>query len=374
MLAACLLLALAAFMIALTGLVLLIRISHRLGALDTPAMTGQVKMARRQVPNTGGIAIVLAVGLPMAGILTASLIAPDLLISVLHNQDLASGLRDQAPAGLWLLGGVLAIHALGLVDDRVPLPPIPKLLVILAVSLAVVMLTRTRLLELLDPVAGGAWLSITITVLWFGVVTNAMNFMDNMDGVSTSAGLIASACLMSAMLLTGHWFVAGLLALLAGALSAFLIFNFPPARIFMGDGGSLVVGFLLAFSTTRGTYYAEDLAIGAAPHAVLMPLIVLAIPLYDFTSVTLVRISQGKSPFKGDLQHFSHRLRRRGLGARQTVGVIAGLSAACGLGAIVFMVLPPWGAILLGFQTLILLLVLAVLERGSVVREESFDA
>ena len=105
-----------------------------------------------------------------------------------------------------------------------------------------------------------------------------------------------------------------------------------------------------------------------------MPLIVLAVPLYDFTSVTLVRISQGKSPFRGDLQHFSHRLRQRGLGARQTLGVIAGLSAACGLGAIVFMVLPPWGAILLGCQTLILLLVLAVLERGSVVREGSFDA
>ncbi len=370
MLAACLVSALGAFVIALVGLRALIRISHRVGAFDTPAMPGQVKMESRQVPNTGGIAIVLAIALPLAGVLLASHFLPEATARLLGSRDLADGLRSQAPKGLWLLAGVLLIHGLGLIDDRRPLPAIPKLLVMLGVSLGVVVLTKTRLLELLDPLAGGAWLSIAITVLWFGVVTNAMNFMDNMDGVAGSAALIASVCLMSAMLLTGHWFVAGLLALLVGALSAFLVFNLPPARIFMGDGGSLVLGFLLAFATTRGTYYGENLSIGAAPHAVLMPLIVLAIPLYDFTSVTLVRISQGKSPFKGDLQHFSHRLRRRGLGPRQTIAVIAGLGAACGLAAIVFMVLPAWGAVLMGIQTLVLLLVLAVLERGSIVREE----
>ncbi len=367
----CLLLIPVAFCVALPATWGVIRVSHRLGVLDTAPIDGQTKMARRQVPNTGGVAITLAFCLPLLAGLAAFGFFGDALSEQLAPLDpeLTEGLRREIPSALWLLAGVVCIHVLGLLDDRRPMGAPVKLAVILAVSAGVVVLTDTRLLELLDEPAGGTWASIAITILWFGVVTNAMNFMDNMDGVAGGAGAIASGCLLAAMLLTGHWFVAGALALLLGAILGFLVFNLHPARVFMGDGGSLVIGFLLAFLTTRATYYAPDLATHVAgAHAVFVPLLILAVPLYDFTSVTLVRIAQGKSPFKGDLQHFSHRLTRRGLSVRQTAAVIAALTGATGLAGVVLPWLPAWGAILLAIQTVILLLVLALLERASATR------
>ncbi len=366
----CLLLIPISFAIALPATWGVIRLSHRLGALDSDAIEGQTKMARRQVPNTGGVAITLAFCLPVIiGVVVFSAMGESIseMIPSL-NAELVAGLKAESSSALWLLLGVAIIHVLGLVDDRRPLGPFLKLGVILTVSAGVVLLTGTRLLELLDGRVGGTWASIAITVLWFGVVSNAMNFMDNMDAVAGGAGAIACGCLLAAMLLTGHWFVAAGLALLLGSILGFLVFNLHPARVFMGDGGSLVIGFLLAFLTTRATYYAPDLDLGthaAGAHGVFVPLLILAVPLYDFTSVTLVRISQGKSPFKGDLQHFSHRLTRRGLSVRQTAAVIAALTAATGLAGVVLPWLPPWGALLLAIQTVILLLVLALLERAS---------
>src|SRR5207244_10275947 len=121
----------------------------------------------------------------------------------------------------------------------------------------------------------------------------------------------------------------------------FLVFNFPwggqPATIFMGDGGSLVIGFLLGFLTVRTTYVSagvEGPGLGSAWYGVFMPLVVLAIPLYDFCSVTLIRLSQGKSPFVGDLQHFSHRLVKRGLSKRAAVVVIYGFTAVPAIGGV----------------------------------------
>jgi len=216
-----------------------------------------------------------------------------------------SGIRDQIPSALMLIGALTAIHVLGIIDDRRPLGPFLKIAMVVGVSTALIMATDTRLLTLLDSRAGGPWLSIAITVGWFVVITNAMNFMDNMDGLTGGVTVIAGACLLAAALLGGQWFVAAMLALLVGSTFGFLVLNFPPARIFMGDGGSLVIGFLLAFLTTRTTYYDPAvLASGVGGiHSVLIPLIVLAIPLYDFSSVTLIRLRQGKSPFVGDLGH-----------------------------------------------------------------------
>src|SRR5690606_21905185 len=103
-----------------------------------------------------------------------------------------------------------------------------------------------------------------------------------------------AALFLVAALLNAQWLIAAMLALLIGSLAAFLCFNFPPASIFMGDGGSLVVGFLLAFLTIRTTYFGHDPDTGW--YGVFMPLVVLAIPLYDLVSVTLIRLRQGKSP------------------------------------------------------------------------------
>jgi UDP-GlcNAc:undecaprenyl-phosphate GlcNAc-1-phosphate transferase len=232
-------------------------------------------------------------------------------------------------------------------------------------AVAVPALSDTRLLTLLDAHVGGPWLSIVITAVWFLVVTNAMNFMDNMDGLAGGVGVVASACFLAAALMQGQWFVGACLALLIGSLLGFLVFNFPlrkPATIFMGDSGSLVLGFTLAFLTARTTYYNAFDPEGTRWHAVFMPLIVLAVPLYDFVSVVLIRLSQGKSPFVGDLQHLSHRVVRRGLSKRAAVMAICGFTAITGSNGVFLGQMTPMAAVFAGVQTLLVLVVIALIE------------
>lgn len=345
-------------------------LGHRLNALDSAGVAGQVKEAQRRIPNLGGIAVFWAFVAPATFIVAGAkffsgTVLPEWMGSV---RDYVPGVASEAARAAWMLGGLKVMHAMGLWDDRKPLGPFLKLGVMLVTFTVVIWMTDTRLLTMLDEHVGGTWLSIAITVLWFGVVTNAMNFMDNMDGLSGGTGAIAAALFMVATMVNGQWFVAGCLALLVGGLLGFLWFNFPRkggATIFLGDGGSLVVGYLLAFLTTRTTYVHEVNAVNVSHwYSVLMPLVVLAIPLYDFVSVVLIRLSQGKSPFVGDLQHFSHRLVRLGLSKRAAVCVIYGFTAVTGVAGISLGSLAPWQAILVGVQVLLILLVLAVFERA----------
>jgi UDP-GlcNAc:undecaprenyl-phosphate GlcNAc-1-phosphate transferase len=140
----------------------------------------------------------------------------------------------------------------------------------------------------------------------------------------------------------------------------------------MGDGGSLAVGFLLAFLTIRTTFYrpqdvmpgSSDASVLSPWYAVLMPLCVLAVPLYDLASVILIRGSQGRSPLVGDRQHFSHRLVAAGLSVRRTVAVICGCTAITGIGGIMLSVATGWQAILIGVQVLLVLIVIALYEHG----------
>jgi UDP-GlcNAc:undecaprenyl-phosphate GlcNAc-1-phosphate transferase len=143
-------------------------------------------------------------------------------------------------------------------------------------------------------------------------------------------------------------------------LLGFLIFNFPPASIFMGDAGSLVVGFFVALLTLRTDYYRQ--AQSGSWYPVLLPLIAVAVPLYDFASVTLLRIRQGKSPFVGDTQHFSHRLRRQGLTDRQTVLTLYLATLCTGLGATFLYQVNLVGAILIVAQTLMIVGIIGVFE------------
>lgn len=343
---------------------LMIRLGHRLETFDTEAIAGQQKMARRRIPNTGGVAITAAFVGPVALGLLGVFALPDLIQRLAPaSSELLPGVRAEAKSAAGLLGCVAALHVIGLVDDRRPLGPWSKLAVMVLAGAACSMLTGTRLLTMLDAHVGGPWLSYVITVAWFVLITNAMNFMDNMDGLSGGCAAVASACFLVAALLAGQWLIASMLALLIGALLGFLRFNFPPAKIFMGDGGSLVVGFLLAFLTARTTFY--DPARAGGWYALFMPFLVLAVPLYDFVTVTAVRLAQGKSPFVGDLNHFSHRLRRRGLSGRQVALVVYGLTGATGIAGIILTTADALGAVLLGAQVLLILCTLGLFEYGA---------
>lgn len=328
------------------------RLGRRLNAMDAAGVAGQVKVDARRVPNIGGVGVVVGLVVPIIG---ALVLAP--IIEGPHREatDPSAVVLD----AIILLAAIALLHVLGLIDDRKPLGPLIKLGLMVLPAVAIPVLTDSRLLTLFDAYPGGEALSVAITALWLLAMTNAMNFLDNMDGLSAGVAAIAGAFLTAAMLLAGQWFVAGLSACVVGACLGFLPHNFPKARVFMGDGGSLVLGFVLGFLSVRGTYVTEG---GSQWWGVLLPVLVLAVPLYDLTTVVGLRLSQGKSPLVGDLQHVSHRLADRGLGRRGAVLVLWAFSMIAGASGLLLLTVNATGAIIIGVQAVVLMGVLGVLE------------
>jgi UDP-GlcNAc:undecaprenyl-phosphate GlcNAc-1-phosphate transferase len=250
------------------------------------------------------------------------------------------------------------LHGLGLLDDKHHLGPFVKLIVQLAAALLVAGAGEIRFSFFIS----NPYITTLLTVLWMVVIINAFNFLDNMDGLSAGIGAICSAMLLSAALTSGQVFVGAFLALLIGVLLGFLVYNFAPAKIFMGDAGSLLVGLFVAVATIQTTYYRPDTQSGMW-FSTFMPLVVLAVPLYDFISVTILRLWQGKSPFVGDKQHFSHRLVARGMSRRQAVLTIYLATACTGLGATFLDEVSSAGAVLIFIQTMLIVLIIAILEQ-----------
>ena len=189
-----------------------------------------------------------------------------------------------------------------------------------------------------------------------------------MDGLAAEVSVIAGGFLMASAILNEQWFIAATLAVLVGSTAGFLLFNLPPARIFMGDGGSLVIGLALAVLVARTTFYnpvEAGTGLGTAWYGVFMPLAILAVPLYDLLTVSVLRISQGKSPLVGDQQHYSHRLVNRGFSRRSAVFFIWSIAIITGIAGVSLAHLAPWQAILVGVQVLLILGLLGVLEHAS---------
>ncbi len=256
------------------------------------------------------------------------------------------------------------MHLLGLWDDRKPLGPYVKLIAQLSIISLLVVGYDLRALAILDKLGWGKFPSWVVTILWIGAITNAFNFLDNMDGLSAGIAAVCATAFLITALSIGQYFVAGMLALLVGALLGFLCFNFPPATIFMGDSGSLLVGLLLGILTIRTTYLPAGVDIARGWYALFAPVIVLALPLYDFIVVSIIRVSRGKSPFVGDTNHFSHRLVARGMSRRTAVLCLYLITAATSIAAIILPhVGSTFGAMLIFGQTILILCVVALLEQ-----------
>jgi len=255
-----------------------------------------------------------------------------------------------------ILLSVFILFLLGLWDDLKHLGPFTKLAVQFAVAIIAAFFGDIRVELFIQSKIATSLLS----AVWIVLIINAFNFLDNMDGLTAGIAVIASCILFTAAAISGQVFVGGLAIVFIGTLMGFLVFNFPPAKIFAGDAGSLVIGFFVALLTLRTTYYHEAQSGPAYP--VFMPLIVMAVPLYDFVSVTLLRIIQGKSPFVGDTQHFSHRLKKRGLTATQTVLTLYLATLCTGLGATFLYQVNLTGAILIFAQTFMILAIIAIFE------------
>ncbi|MEI8197190.1 MAG: MraY family glycosyltransferase [Phycisphaerae bacterium] len=366
------------------------RMALRWGLMDQPGLR---KVHELPMPRNGGIGIFAGIALPMIAAMVAVLLMPQRTGGESSHTTMAllyrhlPGLRAHLPLALLLLGCTLGIHVLGLWDDRKALAPWPKLLGQLLLAALLVVLGEGvqpgafRTLTVLEkwvPVPYVGWvLSAGMTVIWIVAVTNAFNFLDHMDGLSAGVALIAGVMFLVAAALAGQWFVCGLLAVFLGAVAGFLFHNFPPAIIFMGDGGSLVLGFFLAALTIRTTYVPP--AVGEAAsggggggggtggggwYSVLAPVIILAVPLYDMIIVSVLRISRGRSPMTGDTNHFSHRLVRAGFSKRSAVLVIYAVTLALGISApLLSRADNDTTALLIALQVLAMLVVIGILER-----------
>jgi len=257
---------------------------------------------------------------------------------------------------LIILLSVVVLFALGLWDDKKNLGPFFKLAVQFAVAIVAAAFGEVRVEFFIESKIAASVLS----AFWIVLIINSFNFLDNMDGASAGIAVIVSSILFTAAALSGQILVGGLALVFIGTLLGFLLFNFPPARIFMGDAGSLVIGFFVALLSLRTTYYHE--AQSGRWFPVFMPLVVMAVPLYDFMSVTILRISQGKSPFVGDTQHFSHRLKRHGLTDVQAALTLYLATLCTGLGATFLYQVDLAGTILVFVQTVLVLSIIAVFE------------
>ncbi len=344
-----------AFAVSLIGTLVVRRCAIRFNFVDRPA--GH-KGHEKPVALGGGIAIVVAIISPIVlGTALARMLGrddlPEWIPSLFATH--AEGIASKLGMVLAICGGAIVLHIVGLIDDRRALGPIPKFVVQIAVALFIAGPMGIRAVEALGPP-----LSICLTVLWIVLITNAFNFLDNMDGLSAGVAMIAAAIFGVTSMMAGQVFVPVLAWVVAGSLLGFLVFNFSPASIFMGDAGSLVVGYMMAVLTILTTFY--DPSKGSEPLGVIVPIVVLAVPLYDVTSVVIHRLRLGISPFRGDRRHFSHRLVRKGLTERGAVLTIYLATAATGLPAILLPTTNWTGAILILLQCLCVVMIIAILE------------
>lgn len=329
--------------------------ARRTGFVDHPR--GH-KQHGQPVALGGGIAITVAILTPfLLGTIAARLLdgsdAPAWLPELVRAH--LDGIASKLPQVLAIVAGAVVLHIVGLFDDRKALGPLPKFLAQLVVACAVAGPGGIRAAEALpEPI------SFALTVLWIVLITNAFNFLDNMDGLSAGVAAIAAAVFAVAAMTAGQVFVPVMAWVVVGALLGFLVFNFSPASIFMGDAGSMVIGFLLAVLTILTTYY--DPEHGMSPFGLLVPVVVLAVPLYDVTSVVIHRLRAGESPFRGDRRHFSHRLVKRGMSPRAAVLTIYLATAATGLPAIVLPRVDWPIALLVLLQCLCVVTMIAILE------------
>ncbi len=314
---------------------------------------------RTVIPLGGGIAIFSTISI----IILTAIGVVEFLVVPGHLDWLGQSVTIHTDGFLMKIGHlliillvVLVLFALGFWDDKKHLSPFFKLAVQFAAAIIAAFFADVRVELFIE----SKIVTSLLSAVWIVLIINAFNFLDNMDGASAGIAVIISGILFTAASLSGQVFIGGLALVFIGTLLGFLVFNFPPAKIFMGDAGSLVVGFFVALLTVRTTYYHE--AQSGQCYPVFMPLLVMAVPLYDFISVTLLRIGQGKSPFIGDTQHFSHRLKKRGLTDTQTVLTLYLATLCTGLGAIFLYQVNLAGAILIFVQTVMVLSIVAIFE------------
>ncbi|AOV08544.1 glycosyltransferase family 4 protein [Sporosarcina ureilytica] len=314
----------AAFVASLILTPLVRRFAFRIGAVDQPNYR---KVHTAIMPRIGGLAIF---GAFLVGYL---LLRPE----------------DSHSTGI-LIGASLIILT-GFLDDMLEITAKAKIVGQLAAAIVVVMWGGLQI-EFINLPFGGqlefGYLSIPITIIWIIGITNAINLIDGLDGLAAGVSTIALISLSIMAVIMGNPFVVATAAILAASSFGFLFFNFHPAKIFMGDTGSLFLGFMISVLALLGF---KNVAI----ISLIIPVIILGVPISDTFFAIVRRIRMKQKISAPDKSHLHHCLLRTGFSHKQSVLIIYGIAALFGLAAILFSQATVWGSVIL-----VILLLLAI--------------
>ncbi|NLV86310.1 MAG: undecaprenyl/decaprenyl-phosphate alpha-N-acetylglucosaminyl 1-phosphate transferase [Clostridiales bacterium] len=299
---------LVAFIISFAATPIVKAFAKKVGAIDVPLEARRVH--DHPIPRMGGLAIFLG-----------------FLLSVLLFVDIDKQLQG-------VLLGCVIIVTVGAVDDVVSLNAWVKL-VFQIIAAFVAVLHGVKIEILMNPIfwsSSDYWvlgfMSIPITVIWIVGITNSVNLIDGLDGLAVGVSAISSLTMLVIAVFVADLSVALVLAALLGACVGFMPYNFNPAKIFMGDTGSLLLGYVLSTMSILGLFKFYALVSFA------VPLLAIAVPLLDTVFAIIRRVLRGQSPFHPDRGHFHHRLIDMGLNQKQAVAILYSISAVLGLVAV----------------------------------------
>ena len=301
-------------------------LARRWGAVDHP---GDRKIHAVPMPRLGGLAVFAA----FAGTVTAGYVLVPVLGELPGMQErfgqslalLQAAGRVQGKLVALMAGSTLAF-AIGLVDDLVGIRFPAAAKAAGQVAAAAVLIAADVRVSFLPY----EWMNVVVTAVWLVGMTNAFNLLDNMDGLSAGVAFVASSVLLINAWSLGEYFIALLLMAFIGSLLGFLLFNFHPASVFLGDCGSLFIGFVMGSLTLLERYVSRA---SSTLFPVLMPVLVLAIPIVDTATVVFIRVKERRPIYVGDSRHLSHRLLSLGFTQRATVLFMYLATFCLGLGA-----------------------------------------
>lgn len=283
-------------------------LAYKVGAIDVPK--DNRRMHKVPIPRLGGLAIFIA-----------------FLFAVIIFADI-----DRAMQGILL--GAIMIVILGVLDDIMTLKALPKFLVqIAAAGVAVYHGCTIHFISNPNVFSQASyinlnWLSVPVTIIWIVAITNAVNFIDGLDGLAVGVSAISTACLLIIALIVGEMNIAIILAALLGSCLGFIPYNKNPAKIFMGDTGSTFLGYILATLSVQGLFKLYAIISFA------VPFLILGIPIFDICFAFLRRIAKGQNPMVADRGHVHHRLIDMGFSQKQAVAICYMLTAILGLAAV----------------------------------------
>ena len=299
---------LVAFVVAAAVTPAAIKIAPKIGAMDIPK--DERRMHKKPMPRFGGIAIYL-------GIMAA------LAVFALKDKGITS-----------VMTGCTLIYMLGLIDDLKDLKPLVKLCgQIVCATVVYIMGVRIEFItNYLGPgnMAFGDVACFIITVLWLIAITNAVNLIDGLDGLAAGIAAISALCIGYVAYIHGQYLPTLAMMAIAGAALGFLPYNFNPAKIFMGDSGSELLGFSIAAVSILGTVKSATIVV------VIIPALVLGLPIFDTVMAIFRRLAKHQSIGTADKDHLHHRIMKAGFGQKRAVMILYCISGIMGIVAVLY--------------------------------------